>query len=91
MTTSPSNIANLQDHKEKLKLEVIQEDLNTVLYLLKLIKSGLADYSCYVPVRDIYCNIANNEKVLARHLEKITEKLETIYGEKTTEDPKINN
>lgn len=83
--TNDNNVANLSDHKDKRKLEVIKEDINTVLYLMRLIKSGLNDYSCYVPVRDVVINIANNEKILVSHLEKITEKLEKIYGEKTQE------
>jgi hypothetical protein len=77
-----SNLKSLQDHKEKRKLEVIQQDLDTVLYLLKLIKSGLADYSIYTPVRDIYISITNNQKILEKHLEKINVKLEKIYDNK---------
>ena len=68
-------LTNLQDFKEKRKLEVIGQDLDTVLYLLKLIKSGLQDYSIYTPIRDIYICIANNEKLLKDHLKKIEYKL----------------
>lgn len=76
------NLASLSDHKEKRKLEVISEDLNTVLYLLKLIKSGLKDYSCYVPVRNIYITIVENEQILNKHLEKINGKLDKLHENK---------
>ncbi len=77
MTT---NITSLQDVKEKQKFELIASDLETVLYLLRLIKSGLQDYSMYIPVKDVVINIIQNEKILVGHQEKIAEKLEKIYG-----------
>ena len=73
-----NNVTQLVDHKEKRKLEVIVEDLKTVLYLTKLIKSGLSDYCIYVPVRDIFINITQNEKLLKKHVENVANKLELI-------------
>ena len=77
MTT---NIANIKDHKEKRKLEVIASDLDTVLYLMKLIKSGLSDYGIYIPVKDVLICMANSEKQLKIHLEKIEKKLQEIHN-----------
>ena len=85
MTNTPS----LQDFKERRKLEVVSQDLDTVLYLFKLIKSGLQDYSVYVPVRDVYITICNNEQLLKKHLEKINVRLDKIYEIK--ESPTKNN
>ncbi len=77
MTTT--NVTSLVDVKEKQKFELIASDLETVLYLLRLIKSGLQDYSMYIPVKDVVINIIQNEKILVGHQEKIAEKLTKLY------------
>jgi hypothetical protein len=78
-------VVDLQDRKDRQKLEVISNDLDTVLYLMKLIKSGLMDYQYYIPVKDVMISIANNEKLLQRHLLNVNEKLEALVEDEKSE------
>lgn len=91
LTNMTKKVSNLNDHKNKRKYEYIRDDLDTILYLLKLIKTGIMDYSIYIPVRDVIISITENERKLLKHLDKINNKLEKLYEENTENLEKNNN
>lgn len=79
--TMTTNIKNLNRVRNRKKLLHIKQDLDHLLYLVKLTKAGFEAYTIYTPIKSIYKNICENEYVLEHERQKILFKLEKLENE----------
>lgn len=61
---------NLEEHRKLRRAKIIVEDLTEVLRLFTSIKKQLDMLSKYVPVKDVYRCIMENEATVNLHLKK---------------------
>ena len=73
-----TNVTKLQDVKDKKKLKIIAEDLETMVKICNMTLKAFSHYKRYLPTQEIINVISSNKTLLEIHLNKTKKNIEKL-------------